>query len=374
MSTLTRAVGKTMLKSLANYETISSLVTRSSNPDKPLSPKSLPKWRDLLDEKFMTLSCDWRSYKEETGLSEDEFNKVENDVPAIKHNDDWYTRLETDYMELCEKVDELLNKPDPVLTTPSVESKEIAEQKVNKKVGELLVLQIEAETESITDEVKILEDEIAAVVKGAIEGKRAESLKSKTNDLSMRINVGLQSLLVQCIPVLEETEAKIKTSLHTQFVSEHRKKLAEICCKIVEKTEAKGGGDALRPAVEKNKDHTFLKKIDPPKFDGDIVVYPDFKRKWVANVSRSNLCTESELDRLRDNVPSQAAKMLFSEVTMERAWAIMDKLFGNKTMIANKLKTQLKEIKAVGNEDYEVVINLAIDVKTIENRLRELQL
>ena len=215
MSTLTRAVGKTMLKSLANYETISSLVTRSSNPDKPLSPKSLPKWRDLLDEKFMTLSCDWRSYKEETGLGEDEFNKVENDVPAIKHNDDWYTRMETDYMELCEKVDELLNKPDPVLTTPSVDSKEIAEQKVNKKVGELLLLQIEAETESITDEVKILEDEIAAVVKGALEGKRAESLKSKTNDLSIRINVGLQSLLVQCIPMLEETEAKIKTSLHT---------------------------------------------------------------------------------------------------------------------------------------------------------------
>ena len=114
--------------------------------------------------------------------------------------------------------------------------------------------------------------------------------------------------------------------------------------------------------------------IDPPKFDGDEITFPDFKIKWMANVSNSNLTPESELDRLRDNVPSKAAKMLFGEVTMAGAWKILDKLYGNKTIIANKLKTQLKNIKAVGKEDFDIVINLAIDVKTIERRLETLDL
>ena len=66
--------------------------------------------------------------------------------------------------------------------------------------------------------------------------------------------------------------------------------------------------------------------------------------------------------------------MLFGELTMGGAWSILDKMYGNKTIIANKLKTQLKGIKSIGKEDYDIVINLAIDVKTIEKRLKELSL
>ena len=208
---------------------------------------------------------------------------------------------------------------------------------------------------------------------GSLHHTKAESFKTKVRNLNERLNVGLQSLVMQCLPMLEVGEAELKNTLHTQFMSLQRSKLAEISSQIAEKTEKKA--ETSSGTVERSsKDQTFLKKIDPPKFDGDEISYPDFKRKWLANVSKSNLSPESELDRLRDNVPSQAAKMLFGEVTMAGAWGIMDKLYGNKTIIANKLKTQLKTIKAVGKEDFDVVINLTIDVKTIEKRLRALNL
>ena len=56
------------------------------------------------------------------------------------------------------------------------------------------------------------------------------------------------------------------------------------------------------------------------------------------------------------------------------SWVILDKMFGNKTLIANKLKNQLKGIKGSGKEDHDVVIYLTIEVKTIEKRLKELEL
>ena len=45
-------------------------------------------------------------------------------------------------------------------------------------------------------------------------------------------------------------------------------------------------------------------------------------------------------------------------------------MYGNKTMLANKLKGKLKSIKSQGKEDYDVVINLAIEVKGIIKTLK----
>ena len=119
---------------------------------------------------------------------------------------------------------------------------------------------------------------------------------------------------------------------------------------------------------------TYLKKIEPPNFSGDILDFPEFKRKWAANVTREKLEEESELDRLRDNVPETARKMLIGEKSLGNAWKILTKLYGNKTMLANKLKAKLKNIKVSGKEDHDVVINLAIEVKSIVKNLTEVNM
>ena len=84
-----------MLKSIAAYETIYSLVSKSIAPDKTRSIKTLQKWRNSLDDKFIELSCDWREYKEDSKLDHLQFNEINEEGPVIKHNDAWYDQMES---------------------------------------------------------------------------------------------------------------------------------------------------------------------------------------------------------------------------------------------------------------------------------------
>ena len=118
----------------------------------------------------------------------------------------------------------------------------------------------------------------------------------------------------------------------------------------------------------------FLKKIDAPKFEGDILDYPEFQRRWKSLVPAAGLGKEAELDRLRDNVPEESRKLLIGQVDMEGAWKVLDQMYGNRTMLANKLKTKLKTIMSIGKEDHDIVIKLVIEVKGIVNRLTTLDL
>ena len=118
---------------------------------------------------------------------------------------------------------------------------------------------------------------------------------------------------------------------------------------IVTKTKESPAAVSVGRSSSSGSHHTYLKKLDPPKFSGDLLDFPEFKRRWIANVTSENLGAEAELDRLRDNVPDQAKKMLIGEKSMDTAWKILTKLYGNKTMIANKLKNKLKNINTYGH-------------------------
>ena len=62
-----------------------------------------------------------------------------------------------------------------------------------------------------------------------------------------------------------------------------------------------------------------LKKVDPPKFSGQEIDYPDFYRKWNAIVAPANLPDEAEIDRLRDALPINARDMLVGITKMSKA-------------------------------------------------------
>ena len=209
MTTLSRALGKAMLKSLSNYETVFDLVTKASDADKPVLSKSHSKFRDKLDDQFVTLCCDWKAYKEDTGLVTEEFNKVdENAQPVIKHNDKWFEELQTAYIDLCEKSDDTLEKQAnekkvSVNEDSKVDQKLQMKVEHERKVGTLLTSQIEAEVDSIKNAVSKLESEVSAVSTGALHLTKAESFKTKVRNLNERLNVGLQGLVMQCLPMLE---------------------------------------------------------------------------------------------------------------------------------------------------------------------------
>ena len=381
MSTLSRALGKAMVKSLDTYKVFFDQLSRCVDPVKPAMPRSHKAIREKLDNSFVNVCTDWVAYKRDTGLTDEDFNKIDatSQVAVIEHNDTWFEAFKDEYYCICEKSDDKLEEMENQNKGNSEEVSETKadlEEKVklqqSKKQSEFLLSQIGAESDDIEASIKKLESEVNSIPAGGLKVNKAMGYKSVIKEITERLNVGLDSKVMQVLPLLEDAESTKKNTVFIQFLSVQRSKLRKILESIEEKVEMKlpisSQGDNTRP------EQTFLKKTDPPKFDGDMVTYPDFRRKWKANVSKANLSAESELDRLRDNVPEKAAKMLFGEATMEGAWSILDKMFGNKTLIANQLKNQLKGIKASGTADHDIVINLSIEVKTIEKRLKELGL
>ena len=137
------------------------------------------------------------------------------------------------------------------------------------------------------------------------------------------------------------------------------------------KTESK---PSLSTSVHEKKEQTFLKKTEPPKWGRGPVEFADFAIKWKSQASKANLPAESKLDRLRESVPAQASKALFGESDMNKAWRILEGLYGDKDLIANMLKTQLKGIKSKGRMDYDIVIDLVTDVNIIVLRLRAIHM
>ena len=59
---------------------------------------------------------------------------------------------------------------------------------------------------------------------------------------------------------------------------------------------------------------------------------------------------------------------------MANAWKILENLYGDKDLIANKLKSQLKNINVQGKHDYDIVIELVTDVNNIVLRLKAINM
>ena len=109
-----------------------------------------------------------------------------------------------------------------------------------KEAGNFLISQVEAKVESIEAAVNKLGSDVYAESADAIEQGKDEPFKARERSLGERLNVGLQNLVMKCLPLIEDDEAVLKNSRHTQFMSQQRSKLAEISSQIAEKTEKKG--------------------------------------------------------------------------------------------------------------------------------------
>ena len=124
----------------------------------------------------------------------------------------------------------------------------------------------------------------------------------------------------------------------------------------------------------KPKEQVFLEKTKPPKFSGDELDFPEFKRKWLSQVNKANLPEETDLDKLRDAVPKDAKDQLYGVVKLEEAWETLTQRYGDKHLISKKLKSQLKSVQCVGKSDPEKVINLKIKVRNLVTRLETMDM
>ena len=376
---MVRNTEKKLLQSHSMFESLSEMVSKACDPVRPTLVKSLAKNREKLDQSYQEMYHDFKVFKEE--VNDPKFNdKDENGANIYERNDSWFKTVKEEYFDLVEKSDEKLeellgqvsakmsleSKPDT-----KVEEEVKAAQEV--KVRKLLVSQFSTEKKAIHDSVTLIVNTVAALQESSISSAQAQGYRSSLLDIFSRINVRLQKLAEDLIRVSEDAEGKVVQNELADFSSLERARVDSMEMSLVTKIK-EVASSTVRSSGQSGSSHTYLKKQDPPRFGGDILDFPEFKRRWGSQVHSEKLEEQSELDRLRDNIPDAAKKMLTGEKSLENAWNILTKLYGNKTMLANKLKAKLKNIKISGREDHDIVINLAIEVKGIVKSLTEMKM
>ena len=355
------------------------MVTRACDPVKPSLEKSLSKNRDNLDKVFQELFHDFNCYKMDVN-DDDEFNGVdENEKVKYEHNDAWMEKIEEEYFALIDKSDDKLeilakqksDQSEQEAKPDLMEPKFVAEE---LKLRKLFEGQMKSEKQAITDSITLNSTTVSALASNSIGSSQGQAFRGSLHDISSRMDDKLQKLYEQLLKLLRDEEVETFQTEFLEFINMQRARIDSIEMAIVAKTKEAPVAAFAGRSGHSGSGHTYLKKVEPPKFSGDLLDFPEFKRRWHANVTRENLEEESELDRLRDNIPDTAKKMLIGEKSLESAWKILTKLYGNKTMIANKLKGKLKNIKSSGDEDHDIVIGLAVEVKSIVKNLTELKM
>ena len=141
------------------------------------------------------------------------------------------------------------------------------------------------------------------------------------NTLDNKLDDVFSRLYSQYICLLSGSDVQEKESMRALFIKQEKLKISNILMMLSNKAKEpdKASASASTSNNTDGKQQSYLKKAEPPKWLGDPLEYADFKRKWVNQVSTAKLPPETELDRLRENIPSQAAKALFGETVMAKA-------------------------------------------------------
>ena len=251
-------------------------------------------------------------------VSDVDFNVVENEVNKYEFNDDWFTAMRESYYELVELSDEVIESLNKTENEKEVSHEDKAQSdlvstnkfKQEEKLVTQLAKQVESLTKSISGSVDKLGTEIRKMSYSAENVARIDAFKRDLAGLDEKIDCRFQSIFNQYMCLLSDTEVKEKETLRDSFVSLEKAKIDNLLILLNQKVM-----DKIPPSnsnfSEKKDDQTYLKKIDPPHYKGDIVQYADVVRKWKAQVGKAGLSPESELDRLRDRVPAQASKALY---------------------------------------------------------------
>ena len=351
---------------------------------------------ETLEKTYYDFDADWRLYKEDTikktCKSEEAFNATEEiegvTVAAFKFNDSWSGEQLLRYADIRDTLEDSL---DQVTAASGVDGSSVPQAGSSSFDADFATDEIKSDMQSIKSSIVKLKTEI--------EGYEDETMPST-------INKGYENLLSKLENKAEnEFKAKVMTKLassressdsaysnvnlrviYKEFNEFIQAELSTCSMLLIKKcigvsVEEKPATDITVAAVadslegvtvgSRPREQVFLEKTKPPRFTGDDVEYPEFKRKWSSQVNKANLPEETELDKLRDSLPRDAKDQLYGVLTLTEAWQILDKRFGDKQLIAKKLKSQLKSIQCVGKSDPEKIINLKIKVRNIVTRLEQ---
>ena len=204
--------------------------------------------------------------------------------------------------------------------------------------------------------VKKVDDVLSPLNDGDLTQNRANTLLSTLTQIETRI-LEMKQPFEDYLNLLVEQEASSQESEHWNFTSTERAKINSLRDVIGKKVKVPEATPNIQVPQFSQRKEVDLKKSEPPKFNGNVIEFPEFKRKWKALVSKAGLPEESEVDKLKDAVTKEGKDTLFGTTNMDEAWKRLDKIFGDPRIISSKLKTDLKNVKGEGKTDAEKIKN-----------------
>ena len=347
-----RNLDKEMLKSHRNLSTTVKLCKDAHTGNKLARFKGL---LDTLQTTFIKFDEDYALYKDDiikkVAKTEIAFNEVAMEegieTPSFEYNDKWAEEQFSKYVDTRDLLEDVLDaaQQSPVNEVKTVDT----ELTVDSAKAEFLAL--ESSIGKLMTEIDSHHDEQMSA--SSVMGYKDIIGKLETRidvDLMEKVQAKLAISTESTDPEFSNTKFRIK---FRSFVQEQKEKLDSCSLLLVKKSVAAAveqkpdlsindSGSFSRS--ERPREQVFLEKTKPPKFNGDDLEYPEFKRKWSSQVSKANLPEETELDKLRDAIPTDAKDQLYGVTKLEEAWTILTKRFGDEMVISQKLKKQLKSV------------------------------
>ena len=90
---------------------------------------------------------------------------------------------------------------------------------------------------------------------------------------------------------------------------------------------------------------TGFKKLSHPQFNGDVLNYQEFKRRWRIEVVPERRPPALELAALRESIPAPAKAKIITVTTMAEAWKLLDLDYGDIEEVRAKLKREISSLK-----------------------------
>ena len=78
-------------------------------------------------------------------------------------------------------------------------------------------------------------------------------------------------------------------------------------------------------------------------------------------------------DLLKKNIPDEGKKKLYGVDSLTTAWSQLEKLYGDKSLICQKLKSRLKNLKPSSSEAHEIIIEVNNEIEYLVKRLKDFE-
>ena len=300
-------------------------------------------------------------------VTEEVFNE---EASPYKYNDLWLEGVKTDFKRVNKAVVTFLDSRTSTESTNQEQKfNAIASEEVTK-----LVTKITQESGQVTKTVDDTFVKLQSVTE--INPNQSQVYSNLQQQLlgviDEKIPAMINALRDVAGPPQQAAVKKVEQDF-SAFENQTKTQLYSLVHLIAEKTAFGSQPSASGGSAAPRRESIHLKKAELPKFSGDEVEYPEFHRKWLAVVGPALLPEEAEIDRLRDALPKNAKEMLTGVSRITKAWDILDKRFGDKDLIATKLKNELKNITFKEKTDHEKVIAISIKVRSLVSRLETLK-